>query len=179
MDPIDGTRSFISGSPMYCTLIAFVRCGKPLIGLIDMPALDECWLGVNSADKSFSTFNGQPCRVAPCALLTQAKMATTTMGLIDDTRDQALRHLSQHTAHTRLGGDAQAYGSVASGFIHLAADYEMQPYDYLPLVAIVCAAGGQISDWHCHPLTPNLGKCGILASSNQSLHNAALTALST
>ena len=177
LDPIDGTRSFISGSPMYCTLIGFVQDGKPLIGLIDMPALNERWLGINSAVESFATFNGRPCHVAANTALAGAIMATTTMGLTDDERNAALLRLSRLSAHTRLGGDAQAYGSVAGGFVNLTADYEMQAYDYLPLAPIVLAAGGQMTDWRGRPLNLESGKCETLASADKTLHEEALTVL--
>ena len=183
IDPIDGTRSFISGSRQYCSLIALAVGGKPALGLIDMPALDERWWGVFSPTIKQAFFNGKPCNVAPSAALSAAVMATTTMGVADGDEDDKLRRLCNLAGHVRLGGDASAFGCVASGFSHMAADYAMAPYDYLPLAPIIKASGGVITDWEGRELffdsarAGEENKIGVLASASDSLQKEALSAL--
>lgn len=177
LDPIDGTSSFISGSPMFCTLIALTRSDEPVLGVIDMPALDERWIGCHAPELSLARFGGESCGVSGCSRLQDAVMATTTIGLADDSRDGGLRQLCKNAAHVRLGGDAQAYGALASGFLDLVADYEMSSYDYLPLIPIVRAAGGVITDWQNNHLGFSYNKNGVLASASMDLHRQALDIL--
>ena len=177
LDPIDGTRSFISGSPLYCSLIALVRDGTPVVGVIDAPALGERWVGYDAPGRQWATFCGRACRVAEAPLLAQARMISTTLGLLDNDADRALRRLAAAAGAVRLGGDGTGYGCVAAGFAHLAADYEMAAYDYLPLLPIVRAAGGEMSDWHGQPLSLANGKTTVLASASANLHQHSLTAL--
>lgn len=179
LDPIDGTRSFISGSRQYCSLIALVQDGAPILGIIDMPALDERWTGCDVPSLRRADFNGAPCRVLPQDELSAAVLATTTLGIADDARDVALRRLCRCAGQVRLGGDASAFGALASGFLHVAADYEMACYDYLPLLPIVRAAGGNISDWTGGAPTFCADKTGIVAAATPMLHQQALAALAT
>ena len=180
LDPIDGTRSFISGSRQYCTLIALLHNGAPLIGVIDMPALDERWMGYDSPQYKFAQFCYKPCKVSRQQNLARAIMATTTVAVADDAdnaEDVALRRLCKAAGHTRLGGDASAFGSLASGFVDVAADYEMACYDYLPIMPIARAAGGVISDWNGDNMPRLNGKIGIVAAATQNLHRQALEVL--
>lgn len=177
LDPIDGTRSFISGSRQFCALIALVYDGAPLVGVIDMPALGERWTGCDSPHLRRATFNGAPCATSGRKALSSAVMATTTLGVAEDARDSALRRLCHRAGHVRLGGDASAFGALSSGFLDVAADYEMACYDYLPLLPVVRAAGGIITDWRGAPPQFAAGTTGIVAAANDELHNAALSAL--
>lgn len=177
LDPIDGTRSFISGSRQFCTLIALLYDGAPLIGMIDMPALDERWAGCDAPQLRSATFNDTPCAVSRQTELSSAVMATTTLGVAEDSRDAALRRLCRRAGHVRLGGDASAFGALASGFLDVAADYEMACYDYLPLLPIVRAAGGIITDWRGDVPQFATGTSGIIAAASGALHESALAAL--
>ena len=177
LDPIDGTRSFISGSRQYCTLIALAHDGLPLVGIIDMPALDERWAGCDSPKLRRAFFNGAPCAVSAQTELSRAVLATTTLGVADDSRDIALRKLYRKAGHVRLGGDASAFGSLASGFLDAAADYEMACYDYMPLAPVVRAAGGIITDWEGKNPVLAGGKTGIAAAAGGELHRQMLDAL--
>lgn len=174
LDPIDGTRSFISGSRQYCTLIALVRDGVPILGIIDMPALDERWLGCDTPELRRAEFCGLPCRVSAQTDLGRAVLATTTLGVAEDGRDLALRRLCGAAGHVRLGGDASAFGSLASGFLDAAADYEMAVYDWASLFPIVRAAGGMISDWAGDVPALADKKTGITAAATAKLHRQIL-----
>ena len=178
LDPIDGTRSFISGSPQFCTLIALLQNGAPILGIVEMPALNERWTGCDLPDLRCARFNDSPCAVSENVPLSSAVMATTTLGIADDGRDVALRRLCRRAGHVRLGGDGSAFGALASGFVDIAADYEMACYDYLPLIPIVRAAGGTITDWDGNAPKFCAGTTGIVAAAGGELHSAALAALS-
>ncbi|MGI9305824.1 MAG: inositol monophosphatase family protein, partial [Gammaproteobacteria bacterium] len=177
LDPIDGTRSFISGSRQYCTLIGLAHNGAPVLGVIDMPALDERWMGCDAPEMRRAEFNGKACAASGREELSDAVFATTTLGVTEDSRDTALRRLCRAAGQVRLGGDASAFGSLAAGFLDGAADYEMACYDWMPLFPIIRAAGGTISDWAGN--TPKLDgqKTGIVAASTAALHRRALGAL--
>ena len=179
LDPIDGTRSFISGSRQFCSLVALVLDGAPIVGVIDMPALNERWSGCDSPQLRRAMFNQKECNASAKKDLSAAVMATTTLGVADanDARDIALRRLCAHAGHVRLGGDASAFGALASGFLDVAADYEMACYDYLPLLPIVRAAGAVITDWRGDAPQFRAGTCGIVAAATAELHEAALSAL--
>ena len=186
LDPIDGTRSFISGSPLYCTLIALLHKGKPRIGIIDLPALDERWSGCIADDLcgAWLQTKGEKkhCAVSDCAELQNAVLATTTLNVEPGKDNDALLKLYKSVGQVRLGGDASAFGCMASGFLDVAADYVMAPHDYLPLVPIVTAAGGIITDWDSAPLNhfepARVGhKITVLAAATPSLHKQCLDAL--
>ena len=177
LDPIDGTRSFITGSPLFCSLIAVLRGGVPVIGVIDMPALNERWLGVYASGESRALFNNQPCKTSACESLADATMITTTLGYGGDKQNESLKNLCA-AACARFGGDGGAYGCVASGFADIACDCEMHAHDYLALAPIVRAAGGCISDWRGNEnLNSKTGKTEIIASATSQLHKQALEKL--
>lgn len=178
LDPIDGTRSFITGSRQYCTLIAFVRDGIAQIGLIDMPAENECWLACDVSDKQSVTLNGKPCVTSTCHKLSESSLVTTTLGVADNACEAAAKRLCRSAGQMRLGGDASAYGCVASGYADIAVDYKMACHDYLPLVPIVRAAGGVISDWQGETLQlSSTHRTEVLASATIDLHQQALSTL--
>ena len=202
LDPIDGTRSFITGSPLFCSLIAVLRGGVPVIGVIDMPALNERWLGIyprhsraggnlanpksaeipacagmTGGDECAALFNNQPCKTSACESLADATMITTTLGYGGDKQNESLKNLCA-AACARFGGDGGAYGCVASGFADIACDCEMHAHDYLALAPIVRAAGGCISDWRGNEnLNSKTGKTEIIASATSQLHKQALEKL--
>ena len=119
LDPIDGTRSFISGSPLYCTLIALLHKGKPRIGIIDLPALDERWSGCIADDLcgAWLQTKGEKkhCAVSDCTELQNAVLATTTLNVEAGKDNDALLKLYKSVGQVRLGGDASAFGCMASG----------------------------------------------------------------
>ena len=181
LDPIDGTRSFISGSPQYGTLIVLLAGGMPVLSVLDFPVLKERYIGLYTSHQSQALLNGSPCRVtAALPSLAQAVAATTTVAVQENDADMQLRRFLASCGQVRLGGDAFAYAGVAAGFSHLALDYLMQPYDYLPLIPLIAAAGGCISDWQGATLVPfdfQDGSRRVLASAGAALHEEALAAL--
>jgi inositol-phosphate phosphatase / L-galactose 1-phosphate phosphatase / histidinol-phosphatase len=145
LDPIDGTKSFISGIPLFGTLIALVHRGRPVIGVIDQPVLRERWIG--SAGRP-TTFNAAPARTRPCATLAQATLFSTAPHAMFAGADAAaFGRLSGSVKLLRTGGDCYAYAQLASGFIDLVVEAGLKPYDYCALAPVIEGAGGIITDW--------------------------------
>ena len=173
LDPIDGTRAFITGLPIWGTLIALLHKGVPVLGVIDQPILKERWLGV--AGQS-STFNGQPIAVRACPTLAQAYMYSTTPIMFSG--DFARKHaaLADAVKLFRWGGDCYAYGLLASGHVDLVVENTLKLYDFAALVPVIAGAGGLITDWHGKPLDMH-SDGSVLAAGDAALHRAALDVL--
>lgn len=173
IDPIDGTRSFIGGYPLFTTLIALAADRVPVLGLITQPISGESWLGI--AGKA-TTLNGAPARTRSCAKLSQAVIATTSIDYFTPDQHNAFFAVKRHCANTVLGGDAYAYAMLASGQIDIVMDAGLKQFDYSALRPVIEGAGGVITDWEGRKVTLDCdGR--ILAAANAGLHQQALTAL--
>jgi inositol-phosphate phosphatase/L-galactose 1-phosphate phosphatase/histidinol-phosphatase len=150
LDPIDGTRAFISGRPIFGTLVALMVEGWPLLGVIDQPILKERWVGAVGQP---TLFNGQPAATRRCADLGKALLGTTSPALFDDRQLHAFEHLDAAVMSTVLGGDCYNYGAVASGWLDLVVEANLKIYDFAALVPVVEGAGGRMCDWAGDPLT--------------------------
>jgi inositol-phosphate phosphatase / L-galactose 1-phosphate phosphatase / histidinol-phosphatase len=145
LDPIDGTKSFISGIPLFGTLIALVHRGRPVIGIIDQPILDERWFGARGRP---TTLNGAPARTRVCARLAQATLfSTAPQAMFAGADEEAFGRLSRSVKLLRTGADCYAYALLASGFIDLVVESGLKPYDYCALVPVIEGAGGALVDW--------------------------------
>lgn len=173
LDPIDGTRAFISGMPLFGSLIALLHQGKPLLGVLEVPAMAERWVG---APTQPTTLNAQPCRVSNCQNLAQATLYSTAPEMFQGTTQDAYQRISKTVALRRFGGDCYSYGLLASGHVDLVVEADLAPYDYLALVPVVEQAGGIISDWQGQPLS--LQSDGrVVAAASPALHRQALALL--
>lgn len=174
IDPIDGTKSFVTGMPLFGTLIALLDNGRPRIGLIDMPILDELWLGQAGAGASL---NGQPCRTSGCTDPAKATLYATSPDMFSGPELATFERLSAVVGLRRFGGDCYAYALVAGGYADLVVEVGLQPYDYLPLVPVIEGAGGVVTDWAGRPL--GLESDGrVVAAASPALHRWALETLS-
>jgi histidinol phosphatase-like enzyme (inositol monophosphatase family) len=172
LDPIDGTRTFIAGKPMFGTLIALVRDGIPILGVIDQPVLGERWVGGGRR----TTFNGAAIGVRPCGALDEAVLNTTSPDLFAGDDAASFQRLSGAVAHTQYGGDCYAYGLLASGFMDLVVEAGLKPHDFCALVPVVEGAGGTITDWQGGALS--LSSDGrVIAAADPELHARALERL--
>jgi len=144
LDPIDGTKSFISGVPLFGTLIALVEGGVPVLGVIDQPISRERWLGVRGAR---STFNGVPISTRACPALGSATLFATTPDMFKGADVEAFGRLKSAVKLARFGGDCYAYGLLASGFIDVVVEASLKPYDFAALVPVIAGAGGSMTDW--------------------------------
>jgi histidinol phosphatase-like enzyme (inositol monophosphatase family) len=173
LDPIDGTRSFIAGKPIFGTLIALTQNGEPILGLIDQPVNGERWIG--AAGKKTS-FNGAPATTRPCATLDQAILNTTSPDLFEGDDRTRFRKIAAEAHDVLYGGDCYGYGLVASGFIDLVVEADLKPHDFCALAPVVEGAGGSITDWRNQRLT--LESDGrIVASGDPILHAQVIKTL--
>lgn len=173
IDPIDGTRSFIAGYPLFTTLIALAFEGTPILGMIDQPISGERWLGVRGKE---TTLSGNPVKTSGRSALQNAVIATTSMDYFTPTQLQSFLKLKSQCANTVLGGDAYAYAMLASGQIDMVVDGGMKPYDFCALKPVIEGAGGVITDWQGKPITIH-SDGRVLAAANEALHKQALAAL--
>ncbi len=149
LDPIDGTRAFIAGRPIFGTLIALVEEGWPVLGVIDQPVAGERWLGAMGRP---TLFNGKPAETRRCRDLKQAILGTTSPALFDDHQLHAFEHLDAAVMSTVLGGDCYNYGCVASGWLDMVVEAGLKLHDFAALVPVVEGAGGRMCDWQGDPL---------------------------
>jgi inositol-phosphate phosphatase/L-galactose 1-phosphate phosphatase/histidinol-phosphatase len=173
LDPIDGTKAFIAGKPTFVTLIALVRNGTPVLGVIDQPIARERWIGVAG---SATLFNGEAVSPRACANLDQAILNTTSPDLFTGDDARAFRRLSAAVKDTLYGGDGYAYGLLAGGFIDLVAEADLKPYDFCALVPVVEGAGGVMTDWRGQRLTVK-SDGRVVAAGDRAMHELALDAL--
>ncbi|SCK42232.1 histidinol-phosphatase, inositol monophosphatase family [Variovorax sp. HW608] len=173
LDPIDGTRSFITGSPLWGTLIALVRGGRVELGMVDMPVLGERWIGQPGIG---AERNGQAVRVRDCTAIADARIVTTSPDIFNAADWQAFDRLSRKCAMRRFGGDCYGYAQLAGGTIDLVVETGLQPYDYLGPTGLIEAAGGIVTDWEGRPL--GLQSDGrVVAAATRELHRQALSLL--
>lgn len=169
-DPIDGTRSFIIGVPLFTTLISLVRNGAPVLGVIDQPVINDRWVGGIGYP---STFNGAPVRVRDCGDLALAQLCTSNGAYFKGEEGAAFERLRGAVRWANQGADAYGFGLIASGLIDLGFEADLGPHDYCALVPIIEAAGGIITDWNGAPLTIH-SDGRVLAAGDQRAHAAAL-----
>jgi len=145
LDPIDGTKSFISGIPLFGTLIALLHRGRPVLGVIDQPILRERWLGAAGRP---TTLNGAPVRTRPCGSLAAATLFSTAPdSMFAGIEAEGFARLRRAVKLMRAGADCYGYAQLASGFIDLVVESQLKPYDYCALVPVIEGAGGTITDW--------------------------------
>lgn len=169
LDPIDGTRSFVTGQPLWGTLIGLSWRGTPVLGIIDAPAMNERWIGCVGQP---TTYNGQPCRARACGSLDRAVLYTSTPDLFEGADRAGFEALSARILERRFCADCYAYGMVASGWIDIALDPAMKPYDYMALVPVVTGAGGVMTEWSGAPARQD-SDGWVIASGDAAVHAAA------
>jgi len=173
LDPIDGTKSFVTGKPLFGTLIALCQNGAPVLGVIDQPILKERWVGASGHP---TTYNGAKVLARSCDNIEDAWLYATSPAMFKGVQKTQFNRLADKVKFPLYGGDCYAYGLLASGFTDIVCEASMQPYDYCALVPVVLGAGGKMSDWAGQPLT--LSSDGtVLASGDAVIHQTALDIL--
>lgn len=173
IDPIDGTKSFATGKPLFGTLIALYHKNVAQLGLIEAAALDERWLGVRGA---MTQFNGVDCENSGCTQLVSSRLFTTSPSMFSGTDAQRFAALQSKIDFCSYGGDCYNYGLLASGHTDLVVESDLKPFDYAALVCIIQGAGGVITDWQGKAL--KLESDGrVLAAATPELHAQALAVL--
>ncbi|NSY41600.1 inositol monophosphatase family protein [Leisingera sp. ANG59] len=166
IDPIDGTRSFLSGHPLFGFLLGFLQGGVPQLGVIGMPALGETFLGQRGQG---ATLNGQPIHASAQTRLMQAILYVNEGDKIHCDFPELFNRLMQAGQTRRFAYDCYPHALLAAGHVDAVIDYDLQPYDFLPVSAVVEAAGGVITDWQGNPL--GLGSDGrVIAAATPQLH---------
>jgi myo-inositol-1(or 4)-monophosphatase len=170
IDPIDGTRSFITGWPLWGTLFALLHNGEPILGMIDMPVLGERWVGSRLGARSQT---GQVVKTSACTALAAASVYATSPDIFDTNEKAVFERVSLAAKSRRFGGDCYSYAVLASGHIDAVVEAGLQPYDYLAIVPVVEAAGGVVTDWKGHKVSVDSGG-RIIAAATPALHREIL-----
>lgn len=171
IDPIDGTKAFASGNPLFGTLIGLCHRGRPVAGVLDAPALGERWSGALGLG---SMHGARRLRTRPSRRLADAVLYNTTPdALLDHASHRALRRAVRWTSY---GADCLAYAFVAMGHADLVVDAGLRPYDWCALVPILGEAGGALVDWRGAPLRLD-GDGRALAAATPDLAAAAAEVL--
>ena len=175
LDPIDGTRAFITGMPLWGVLIALFDGTKPVLGVMDQPFMRERYIGV--AGKSVCLSGGAETllQTRQCMKLADAILMTTAPDMFV-TADEKLAYqsLMGQLRMNRFGGDCYAYCMLARGFVDLVVEADLQPYDIQALIPVVEGAGGVITNWRGE------SACGggqVVAAATAELHQQALDIL--
>jgi len=171
LDPIDGTRSFIANCPMFGTLIALQRDGRPTIGVIASPATGHALVGTGDETR---LAGGRAVRVRPCARIEDATLLTTDHHAVARHRDgAAFEALARRARLYRTWGDCQGYALLATGGADAMLDPILSPWDLMALIPVVEGAGGRITDWTGGD---PVGADSIVATGG-TIHDAVLAAL--
>jgi histidinol phosphatase-like enzyme (inositol monophosphatase family) len=177
VDPIDGTRAFITGSPLWGTLIGLLEVDRPVLGVMDQPFTGErFWSDEKSSFLRLR--DGKPKRIKtrPCARLADAILTSTHPDLFEVGRQQGvLSGLNANVRMTRYGGDCYGYCLLAAGFTDLVVEAGLKSYDIAALIPIIERAGGIVTTWDGGPAF-NGGN--IIAAGDARVHEAALRLMS-
>jgi myo-inositol-1(or 4)-monophosphatase len=179
IDPIDGTRSFITGSPLWGTLIALSDETGPIIGMLDQPFIGERFFGVLSGTRRESFYvrddRKTPLKTRSCTGLAEASLSTTTIEMFDTpNKARALNALQGEIRLMRYGGDCYQYAQVAMGFLDLVVEAGLKPYDIHALIPIIEGAGGIVTMWDG---SPAIEGGNVIAAGDARAHQAALKAM--
>ena len=153
LDPIDGTRAFVTGRPLFGTLIGLLHRGVPVLGVIDQPSLGERWIGVAGRATSFRSGLGGPPRCRPCAGVGAAELSCTSPDMFTPADRPGFERLRGAARRVTWGGDCYAYGLLALGLVDIVAESTMKPWDWAALVPVVEGAGGRVTGWAGERLT--------------------------
>lgn len=174
LDPIDGTKAFISGLPVWGTLIGLTRNGAPAYGMMHQPFTREKFFG-DGVKATLRASNGERIlKTRACASLKDATLSCTSPTMFNEHELIAFKRV-EHTARlTRYGFDCYAYCMVAAGFMDVVIESNLKPYDVVALIPIIEGAGGIITTWDGRPAS-NGG--AIIAAGDKRVHEEAMKML--
>lgn len=153
LDPIDGTRAFVSGRPTFGTLIALMDGETPIVGVIDQPVSGERWVGAAGRATIFRGAYGGRIGCRACATLAGAELSCTSPEMLAEDMSRWQR-LAAAVRRNYWGGDCYAHGLLALGQIDVVTESTMKLWDWAALVPVVEGAGGKVTDWSGQPLRP-------------------------
>ncbi len=175
IDPIDGTKNFMIGKPIFGTLIALIHKGSPVLGIIDCPLTDERWSGyhhtafINNTSVSVDKNNKQ---------LNECTLSTTSPYLFSTDKKPRFDAIRASVRHTVYGNDCYAYGLLASGHLDLVVESGLKRHDVMALIPVIKGAGGIITDWEGSDITCGTEETDVIASAHPVAHTEALRLLS-
>lgn len=173
IDPIDGTKPFIGGIPVYGTLIALTWRGTPVLGVIEQPYTNERWLGVDGLG---TTFNGVAVASSKGLALERSVLFTGNPEPFQGAERAAFDRLRKRVNFCVYGANCYGYGSIANGQMHIGIETGHDPFDFCALVPVIANAGGRITDWEGRPLTIHSGK-RYVATGDPAHHDQVLRIL--
>lgn len=166
LDPVDGTKSFITGSAQFGTLIGLAYQGRPVLGVIDQPIQGERWLGVAGR---VTTFNGREIASRHCDDLSRAVLYSWGAEIYDGENGPAMRRVTDQVYMARYSADCYAYGLLSMGFVDLVIEDGLKPYDYMALAPVVNGAGGLMTDWDGNEIVAGCSD-RVIAAGDRQLH---------
>jgi myo-inositol-1(or 4)-monophosphatase len=175
IDPIDGTRAFIAGQPLWGTLIGLEEDEEPVAGILDQPFLRERFIGMDGAAQLRTTAGSAALRTRKCAWLGEAVICTThPIAHFTDAERERFAIVEQASRLSRYGGDCYGYGLLAMGCIDLVVEARLAYWDIAPLIPIVEGAGGILTDWQGRPWRAG---ANVLAAGDARVHAKAVSLL--
>ncbi len=174
LDPIDGTKSFIAGMPIWGTLIALMHRGAPVFGMMHQPYIGERFSGDGGSARYEGLSGKRKLAVRRCASLAEATLFTTSPRLMNESDRDRFARVESEVRLSRYGGDCYAYCMLAAGHLDLIIETELKPYDVAALVPIVNGAGGIMTTWEGEPAQSG-GR--IIAAGDKRVHEAAMKLL--
>lgn len=175
LDPIDGTRAFITGRPLFGTLIALLDDNRPVLGVIDQPVTGERWVGAVGRTTRFRGPLGGRAGCRPCPTLAEAELSCTSPAMFGADLPRFQR-LADATRRTSWGGDCYGYGLLALGQIDLIVEASMHVWDWAALVPVIEGGGGRVTGWDGAELRPD-GDGSVLAVGDPALLDQAVELL--
>lgn len=173
IDPIDGTKAFITGMPVFGTLISLTHKGFPVLGIIDHPMTDERWTGLEG---HASLYNGQPISCRVCPELADAIVSIGNPESLSQGEAASFAALRKVTKWGIYGGNCYVYGRLAMGRVDISLDSGLDPFDYCALDVVVRGAGGYMSDWEGKRLSIHSGH-RVIATGDATLHKQVVSLL--
>ena len=174
IDPIDGTRAFMTGMLHWGVLLALFDGETPLVGVMYQPYTDELFSGDGHSAWLERGSHIQSLQTSTCPCVAEASLSTTGIDWLAADEQQQYKRLSRQTKLAKMGGDCYLFGMLAMGSLDLGLEARLKAYDIQALIPIVRGAGGVITSWDGG--NPSLGGT-VLASANQALHAEALALL--
>ena len=181
LDPIDGTRSFVAGMPIFGTLISLLEDEVPQFGIIDIPIMSERWVGIRNKESVFypDQHGGkpQPCKVSGQNKVEQSILYSADPAMFNPSQKPLFDRIAAQVKMVRYGGDCYSYGLLASGHIDLVVEADLKIYDVMALVPVIENAGGVITNWQGNNSFDDDWDGCLVASASPELHAQALSLL--
>ena len=177
LDPIDGTKSFIAGIPIWGTLIALLHPGTPVFGMMHQPFIGERFSGDSGSAHYQGPSGERDLMVRRCAALKRSDLRTRPARCLMNPADRAaFGRVEDAVRLTRYGGDCYSYCMLAAGHLDLVVETELKPYDIAALIPIITGAGGIVTTWEGKPAQSG-GR--IIAAGDPRVHDAAMKLLNS